>query len=530
MVRLEGLNVGAQVRVSDVSFKKALPAQWWPMEWIDGLFDAFSAVDEFFQNIIGAILGGFVDSDSSNWSLGDVLAEIGSWFDGTEDTAAGLSNAESDILVAQTGIAELGSASVSIVANRATRNQAWVCRYPVADVSYPESLNISLGIFGDSGPADPDTGGAHTHDDGTYSASAGGNSVPQEASRGAYITCSNTFIMTHVGMGIWVAAGTAPDDVNIDVFREADDGSLEQLGTVEISGDLTTTAQMIIEELPDPIICQAGERYVVRLRNESTNATYVYQQNVLRTDTMDDTGFYTTGDALTAQTSYTSGEATTAQAATSRLPFAMLAAPAATGTDTAYLDDFNDRTELGPMWLTASDGTTDRLTITSDSVAYNGADNNAHQLALYISPTSSDRMLTIADFSNVYLNIVGAEISLFICADRELTQVVALVVEQTLGVSSVKIMSGDPFSMTTRATVSGLLFPDNNYTLTYNPVTNIFEGLKDGAAIGAGLSWEDTGAVINHGKNYRYGGMMIERTGLANAGRIDDWFLRDYAT
>ena len=46
----------------------------------------------------------------------------------------------------------------------------------------------------------------------------------------------------------------------------------------------------------------------------------------------------------------------------------------------------------------------------------------------------------------------------------------------------------------------------------------------------AGLSWEDTDDVINHGKNYRYGGMMIERTGLANAGRIDDWFLRDYAT
>ena len=319
MVRLEGLNTGATVKVSDVSFKKALPSSWWGMEVIDGLADAFNAVDEFIQSIIGSILGAIMGDDQSSWSLTSVFDEIESWFLGTEDTAAGLSNAESDILVAQTGIAELGSASVSIVANRATRNQAWVCRYPVADVSYPEALNMTLGIFGDSG--DETAGTAHTHDDGTYSASAGGNSVAQEASRGAYITCSNTFIMTHVGMGIWVAAGTAPDDVNIDVFREADDGSLEQLGTVEISGDLTETAQMIIEELPDPIICQAGERYVVRLRNESTNATYVYQQNVLRTATMDDTGFYTTGDALTAQTSYTSGEATTAQAATSRLPF-----------------------------------------------------------------------------------------------------------------------------------------------------------------------------------------------------------------
>jgi hypothetical protein len=87
MVRLESLNVGATVKVSDVSFKKALAAQWWPMEWIDGLADAFNAVDEFFQNIIGAILGGFVDGDSSYWTLTDLLDEIGSWFLGTEDTA-----------------------------------------------------------------------------------------------------------------------------------------------------------------------------------------------------------------------------------------------------------------------------------------------------------------------------------------------------------------------------------------------------------------------------------------------------------
>jgi len=88
MVRLESLNVGATVKVSDVSFKKALAAQWWPMEWIDGLADAFNAVDEFFQNIIGAILGGFVDGDSSYWTLSDLLDEIGSWFGATEDTYA----------------------------------------------------------------------------------------------------------------------------------------------------------------------------------------------------------------------------------------------------------------------------------------------------------------------------------------------------------------------------------------------------------------------------------------------------------
>jgi hypothetical protein len=402
-----------------------------------------------------------------------------------------------------------------------------VCRYPVADVSYPEAMNVSLGIFGDTG--DASTGTAHTHDDGDLSASPGGNSVSQDASRGSYISISNTVIMTHVAMGIWVASGTAPDAVYIEVFREASDGSLTRMSSDEVSGDLTTTAQMIEVEMSQVLICQAGERYLVRLRNESTNATYVYQQNVLRTGTMQKIGFYTGSDALTAQTSYTAGESTTAQGNTSRVPFSMLAAPSATGTDTAYLDDFNDREELGPSWLRESNGTANLLKLSSDAVAYDGT-TNATELAMYIHPTSSDRMLTIAEFSNVYLNIVGAEIVLFICANRELDQVVALVVEQTLGVSSIRIKSGDPYALTTRASVTGQLFPDNNYSLAYDPGTNIYTALKNGAAIGGGLTWEDTGDVITHGADHRYGGIMIERSGGTNAGRIDNFFLRDYAT
>ena len=517
---------GNEFWFSDLSLVKAAGAGA-PISWISGLGETLTAISEFIQGLGGALLGGFVDRDSPFWTLEDIFDEVTSWFLDTEDTAANVTNAQADIVAAQTGMAELSSASVSIVANRATRNQAWVCRYPVADVSYPESMNVSLGIFGDTG--DASTGTAHTHDDGDLAASAGGNAVNQDASRGSYISISNTVIMTHVAMGIWVAAGTAPDAVYIEVFREASDGSLTRMSSDEVSGDLTTTAQMIEVEMSQVLICQAGERYLVRLRNESTNATYVYQQNVLRTGTMQEIGFYTGSDALTAQTSYTSGESTTAQGNTSRVPFSMLAAPSATGTDTAYLDDFNNREELGPSWLRESNGTANLLKLSSDSVAYDGT-TNATELAMYIHPTSSDRMLTIAEFSNVYLNIVGAEIALFICANRELDQIVALVVEQTLGVSSIRIKSGDPYALTTRASVTGQLFPDTNYSLAYDPDTNIYTALKNGAAIGGGLTWEDTGDVITHGADHRYGGIMIERSGGTNAGRIDNWFLRDYAT
>ena len=294
--------IGNEFWFSDLSLVKAAGAGA-PISWISGLGETLTAISEFIQGLGGALLGGFVDRDSPFWTLEDIFDEVTSWFLDTEDTAANVTNAQADIVAAQTGMAELSSASVSIVANRATRNQAWVCRYPVADVSYPESMNVSLGIFGDTG--DASTGTAHTHDDGDLAASAGGNAVNQDASRGSYISISNTVIMTHVAMGIWVAAGTAPDAVYIEVFREASDGSLTRMSSDEVSGDLTTTAQMIEVEMSQVLICQAGERYLVRLRNESTNATYVYQQNVLRTGTMQEIGFYTGSDALTAQTSYT---------------------------------------------------------------------------------------------------------------------------------------------------------------------------------------------------------------------------------
>ena len=118
---------------------------------------------------------------------------------------------------------------------------------------------------------------------------------------------------------------------------------------------------------------------------------------------------------------------------------------------------------------------------------------------------------------------------MFTHADRELTQIVGISVEQTLGVSSVSIISGDISSPTVRASVGGLLFPDTNYSLQYSPAANTWTALKNGNAIGAGLSWTDTGGVINHTAEYRYGGIFIEYTGLNLGGKIDNWFLRDWA-
>jgi len=85
LVTVEGVNTGAEIKVSDISFKKEMPSQWMPMEWLDGLFDAFSGVDEYLQNIVAAILGGFMDDDQSQWTLLDIWDDFTGWFLDTEE-------------------------------------------------------------------------------------------------------------------------------------------------------------------------------------------------------------------------------------------------------------------------------------------------------------------------------------------------------------------------------------------------------------------------------------------------------------
>lgn len=406
--------------------------------------------------------------------------------------------------------ANSNAAQVAAISNTSQRNPVWVSRHPVADVSFPESLLLETALLNSTGAATAGT--AHTHPLSDGLAQAAVYSVDQETSRGAYVTVGATVLHTHIGMMLRKSAGTALNNVFLEVYRESADGGLTLLESHDVASELDTSAALIEVELDEAIVAQAGERYLVRVWNDSSVATQLWAQCILNTSGMQKTGWWTGNAGTTENTSYSSGDATTHRNSTSRVAFAELASPDASAADAAYSDDFNDRSSLGNQWLTKS-SSSNQLTVSFGKVAYSGI-TSGNQNGLYIYPTSSDRMFASAYLSTISL-VVGDYVGIITNANRDLSQVVVLAVN---GLGT-KIYSGAWNSLTQRATTG--TGGTGTYSIEYDPATGIYTGRKNGSSI---ITWNDSGDLMDHGSDNRYGGLRIVDTG----GTIDNFVLKDF--
>ena len=392
------------------------------------------------------------------------------------------------------------------------RNPTWVCRYPIGDVVYPEVINQTLYIIDIAIPANTN-----------YRALPGQWIVEQNTSRGGVITVCNTAVFDTVGMVVGKLAG-AIDNVFLDVLRISDDtGEAVTVFSKDISTDLGSGAvgQYYEATVSPGIIGQAGEQYIVRLRNESTINTEVSAYGLQQLTVAQPAGWHTTTN--TSQSSYTSSEVTAARALVTgqRMIWALLANQSSTANDQLFTDDFN-RATLGSRWFLKSSNAT-QIGLSFGQAAYATdlfpADGNHN--ALYTLPTASDRMWVEGTLYGTGLNLSGARIGLMLCCNRDLSQVVYL----SANINTVKIYSGPWGSLTERASVSSS-FNDVPWRFTYNPANKKYEALKNGQSIG--LSWTDSGDLMQHGRNFRYGGLRISRVSGTNAGTIDNWLLKDW--
>lgn len=406
--------------------------------------------------------------------------------------------------------ANSNAAQVAAISNTSQRNPVWVSRHPVADVSFPESLLLETALLNSTGAASAGT--AHTHPLSDGLAQAAVYSVEQEASRGAYVTVGATVLHTHIGMMLRKSSGAALNNVFLEVYREKGDGGLILLESHDVASELSTSTELIEVELDEAIVAQAGERYLVRVWNDSSVATQLWAQCILNTSGMQNNGWWTGNAGTTENASYSSGDATTHRNSTSRVAFAELASPNASAADAAYSDDFNDRSELGNLWLLKS-SSSNQLTVSFNKVAYYGI-TSGNQNGLYIYPTSSDRMFASAYLSTISL-VVGDYVGIITNANRDLSQVVVLAVN---GLGT-KIYSGAWNSLTQRATTG--TGGTGTYSIEYDPSTGIYTGRKNGSSI---ITWNDSGDLMDHGADNRYGGLRIVDTG----GTIDNFILKDF--
>lgn len=408
------------------------------------------------------------------------------------------------------------------------RNPTWVSRYPIGDVTFPETmLSATTVVSLDTGQVENKISApipVYLH---------------QGDSRGGIVTTSNPTIYDTVAISI-LRQTTDPDtgdpvgvpnNIFLEIFRISSTNVATRINVEDISNLMTTPNIVTYLERPlnPPIIAQAGERYVVRVRNSSTVATAIALTVLWQRVDAAPASWLTSSTypnrPATNQTTYSAAELTSAMRTSgdiaNRMGFAALATVNPATTDRLYSDDFN-RLSLGSLWYTKSDNAGNITIFLGSSAAYGGSASGAQQ-ALYTLPLASDRMSSSCNLGGTGLSLGGARSGVMICCNRDMSQIVFLGVNNT----TASILTGALGSaLSQRASISSS-GNDVNWEIRYDPATNKFTVYKAGKL--TTLSWTDSSNIINHGENYKFGGLRIERLSGYNGAAVDNWVLRDWA-
>ncbi|QSM01079.1 minor tail protein [Mycobacterium phage Nanosmite] len=409
---------------------------------------------------------------------------------------------------------------IATLANSGGKKETWECRYNVAFVTFPEiMIDLAFALGGVTGAASAGT--AHTHVLNTDGLAATQSTLfPVGFSFGGYITASDTTIVDTLAMKLYKETTAAVNNVYLEILREDSLGALQVVGSVEVSAQLTTTTSFVEAPLPAGVIVTAGERYVVRMRNASTVSNRVGVTNLKQLVGGRDLGFETETAGVSNKTSYTTAEATSARGTAVTVPWAMAAAKNLAQTDQSFSDDYN-RSALGGLWFLKSDTGSNQLGISGNRASFSGLTDGSQQ-ALYIRPTAGDKQQVEGTFYETSVAVPGPRCGLLMHCNRDLSQIVYL----GLNINTAKIYTGPWNSLTERASVSSGL-NDVPWQFSYDPADATYRALKNGQDIG--LSWADSSSVVQHGPHFRYGGVRISRASFFNAGRIDNWTLKDWS-
>ncbi|WNO26714.1 minor tail protein [Mycobacterium phage Groundhog] len=479
--------------------KFLLEADW--EAWIQNTWNGFQTV----VNQIIEILRGFIVTP-----INQAVQDIKYWW-------AGLLNFRGSTEANQTNLQNFQISAMT----QGYKNPPWVCRYPIADVTYPEALNFGLSVYGTTGPQSAGTAHTHELETGDVSAEAVSWNIPQNRARVAKITASSTTVWDTIGVILNKTTTAAINNVYLEIMREDALGGATLLASVDVSPQLTDTGYDYIEATLPGIITKEGENYWIRIRNSSTVATPLYVRAVEWVAGNANSCGY--ADAtLATKTSYTAAELNgiITNEDSWPLPWALVATKNRAPTDQSFSDDFN-RSGLGSLWFVKSDSGSNQLGISGNKASFSGLTDGV-QNGLYILPTAGDKQWVEGVSYGSTLALSGPRGGLLLNCNRDLSQVVYL----GWNLNSAKIYTGPWNSLTERASVNTAL-NDVPWQFYYDPATGQYIALKNGQDIG--LGWADTTSAMKHGPDFRYGGLRISRAAFFNACQIDNWTLKDWS-
>ncbi|ASM62626.1 minor tail protein [Mycobacterium phage Netyap] len=473
-----------------------------PQTLVTGLQAALNGINNTIQQVIEGIIGAIRGIPLVGAGIGDLVAILTGYREGVE----------TDQIVQQ----NLTISSTSSV----QRQPAWSSSYPISAVTYPAILHSDFTVYADTvGPATAGT--AHSHEirgstDNAY-AIAPFWACEQNGSLGGFVTVSEDTVFSKFGMVIFSDTAPVPaGTVYFEVYREQPGGSLDRLTQTDISANITNTSKLLVLQWTDfRIVARRGERYLLRIKNTSSPNVVPRLRGLAWGTGVPEIQWETTTAADTNKTSYTAAESAAIIATSGITPWLMLAAEESDIPEArTWADDFN-RPELGYLWNHSKTDNGD-LVITNNKLSYGGT-TNGFQQALYIHPLATDKFKLTAEVSN----LAGTGQVYFMCAGGRNNNVSAVL---AVGASGVSIQTLIGTTVTVRAQV----LRTNNagkYTFTYDPASKTYNVLLNDQPIG--LSWTDSGNLLDKGVQFRYFQIQIQRTNGVNGGQVDNWVIQD---
>lgn len=410
------------------------------------------------------------------------------------------------------------------------RQPVWVSRYPNSQVSFPEIFFHQLDFAGTTAATTPSLGINHTHGDGTLKTEEFGTDIGPSEARAAIFVIDNPMIIDTIATTCFKIPNSAINNCYFDIFKINDDGSANRIrASSDVSSQISGVITGIVETTITPLPVQEGERYLVRLRNNSSTAVtwdpLEIDQSLFGPENY--IGLYT--NTLSTNTSYTAAEIQTMIDATAVVPWIALVSTGNYETERSYYDDFN-RSDgyggLGLLWGYDAAATYNWVYLLGGQVAVEpsiGAGSNVEGARVFLRPTLSDDQRVGATFYN--LSSTTAEAGIMLGASIDFSNWVRLAITAT----GAKIYSRIGGTVVARATQSTT--GDNNveWFLAYSTSTNTYTAYRGDTVI---TSWTDSGNLMPHGELQRYGGIYISRvfTGGVDArgGTLDNWTLRDW--
>ncbi len=273
-----------------------------------------------------------------------------------------------------------------------------------------------------------------------------------------------------------------------------------------------------------PIICKAGERYLIRIANLTSPAVTLGITGVSMS-TSGNIGYpfighLTTTSPLATATSFNVTDANTYRNAGTITPWFecgqnFISYP----QDQIWWDDFN-RIYLGPDWIQSNNSKTGDMTIVNGKLTYTGTTTGGQE-AIYINPTTGAAVRADIDIHDLAAN--GA-VDVYINRSRD----PGVNTGVALAMNSVIALIGTTISnvQTVRDSVARIS-NEGTWSIFYEPTPDKYTALFNGEEIG--LDWTDSGHVVPHGPDYQYSSVMIECDSGTPGGTLDNWIFRDWA-